>query len=113
MDVPTKRFHDLMRSQTIAWIGLAGSVASIISIVAWAYSTLPQGWAGLLLLSILAMCLLIVVAAATLYSVRVRQENRALRRSLEVLREINSNYRDVLSSVFGEMAMIRSRGQVS
>lgn len=102
MNLSTRLFHNVMRGQAVAWLGLVGSVASIISLVAWAFLQLPSGWAGLLLLSSLAASLLIVVAAATLYSVRIRQENRAFRRSVEVMHRINQAYRDVLSDVFGE-----------
>ena len=91
-----------MRGQVLAWIGLVGSTASILSLVIWAYVSLPRVWGGLLLLSALAISLLILVAAATAYSVRIRQENRTFRHSQEVLQRINQNYRDVLSGVFGE-----------
>ncbi len=102
MEESTKHFHDLMRGQTIAYIGLIGSVASIVSLVAWAYSKLPTGWAGLLLLSALALSLLALVAVSSIYSLRIRQENRAFRRSQHVLHAINHNYRGVLNDVFGE-----------
>ena len=102
MKESTRRLHDVMRGETVAYVGLGGSVASIISLVGWAYTQLPKQWFGLVALSVLALSLLALVAVASFYSVRVRQENRALRRSHEVLHAINHNYRDVLSEAFGE-----------
>ena len=102
MDISAKRGHDVMRGHTVAYVGLIGSVASIVSLVAWAYTQLPRGWAGLVLLSFLAVSFLAVVGAASLYSLRIRQENRVFRISHEVLHKINHNYRDVLSDVFGD-----------
>jgi hypothetical protein len=42
------------------------------------------------------------LAAAIIYSIRIRQENASFRRLPEVLHKINHDYRDVLSKCFGD-----------
>jgi hypothetical protein len=111
MNISTRQTHDVMRGLTVAYIGIVGSFASILSLLIWAYFQLPKGWGGFALLTALAVSLLLVVCAATFYSVRIRQENRAFRRGQDVLHSINHNYRDVLSDAFGEQRVESDKGR--
>jgi len=92
----TRRIHDFLAN---SWVAFVGSVASILSLAWFAYLEIkPSPWSivGAVLLPV-AFGVFLGVA---IYSIRVRQENRAFRDCMKVLHRINHDYRDTLSATF-------------
>lgn len=94
----TKTLHDIAAS---VYLAAAGAIASVVAFGWFIYDKFsPTPWSDLAELVILLLVGVVVIGFG-LYSVRVRQENNALRRAIDTIHKINHDYRDVLSKVFG------------
>ena len=104
MTLPTSRVHAVLSHPAVTFIASLCTIAAFI----WAifekfYARPPEGslaaseyW-EVLILAIFALPLV----ALAIYSIRVRQENRAFRLLMEKLHKINHDYRDILCQTFG------------
>jgi hypothetical protein len=93
----TKRLHDLAANVYLAAAGAIASVAAFGWIIYDKFSPKASDLAELIILLIV----ILMIGAIGYYSIRVRQENNALRRAIETIHKINHDYRDVLSKIFG------------
>ena len=96
MKMSARRVHDFLED---TWIAFFGSVASIVSLAWFAYLEIkPSPWA--VVAAVLLPLSFIVFLSASIYSIRVRQENRAFRECVKALHRINHDYRDTLCAIF-------------
>ena len=96
MLLATRRFHTLFNS---SWVAFLGAVASIISLVWFAYLEINQGPQHALWIVLLGVCFTFFLGAG-IYTIKVRQENREFRKFMATLHQINHEYRDTLSAAF-------------
>jgi hypothetical protein len=92
----TRRFHDLAANVYVAFFGSLASIAAFSWYVYDKFSFTRSDLSELILLLIV-----LILLPASLYSVRVRQENLAFRSAARTVHRINHNYRDVLCKMFG------------
>jgi hypothetical protein len=100
MEPSARRLHVFLSD---ARVNLLVSLATILSFFGWVYGTF-QLTGGSFLRFLLFLVLAPFLATTVIYSIRVRQENRAFRHVPTILHRINHNYRDVLSKLFGHGA---------
>jgi hypothetical protein len=92
----TRRFHTFFNS---SWVAFLGSVASVISLIWFAYLEINHAPQMTVWVVLLGASLAFFVGAG-IYTVKVRQENREFCKFMGTLHQINHDYRDALSAAF-------------
>jgi hypothetical protein len=81
----------------VAFFGALASIAGFFWFIYDKFSPAPSEILELIILLVVAL----ILGALFYFSIRVRQENAALRRTAATIHKINHDYRDALSKMFG------------
>jgi hypothetical protein len=93
----TNNLHDFAANVYIAALGSIASIAAFFWFIYDKFSPAPEDIFELVILLIVVLFFI----GLGYYSIRVRQENSAFRRSVGTIHKINHDYRDILSKMFG------------